>query len=151
MAAGEREGTIEFVQNRSNSGGSKRMPQARRRMYFHDRPLVTRVRCARLDDVLADPYDVIMMDIEGSEYFALLGMPRLLSQARHLVSEFLPRHFRDVANVTANEFVELVAPHFDRLFVPHRNETVERAQFLALLGAMFDADQSDDGVVFSKT
>ena len=119
-------------------------------MYFYDRPQVTRVRCARLDDVLVGPYDLILMDIEGSEYFALQGMPRLLSQARHLVSEFLPHHFRDVAGVGAKEFVELVAPHFDRLFVPTRKETVSRPQFLPVLAGMFAADQSDDGVVFSK-
>lgn len=150
LAAADRDGEIDFVVNTSNSGGSKRLPLVKRHMYFYDSPQVIRVRTARLDDVLAGPYDLILMDIEGSEYFALQGMPRLLSQARHLVSEFLPRHFRDVAGVGAREFVQLVAPHFERLLVPSRNVTVTRAQFLPLLAAMFEEDAADDGVVFSK-
>lgn len=150
LAAGDREGEIDFVMNTSNSGGSKRLPLVRRHMYFYDQPRLTRVRMARLDDVLSGPYDLILMDIEGSEYFALQGMPRLLSHARHLVSEFLPRHFRDVAGVTAREFVQLVEPHFETLFIPSRNQTVGRSNFLPTLGAMFDADVTDDGIVFSK-
>lgn len=151
LAAGDRDGEIEFLQATSNSGGSKRMPLVRRRMYFYDRPQVTRVRCARLDDVLPGDYDVILMDIEGSEYFALQGMTRLVSRARHLVAEFLPHHFRDVAGVTAREFVQLLEPHFDRLYIPSRDETVPRQQFAARLTEMFEADVGDDGIVFSKS
>lgn len=151
LAAGDQDGEIEFLQSRTNSGGSKRLPVTRRRMYFYDRPQITRVRCARLDDVLPGSFDVILMDIEGSEYFALKGMPRLVSQARHLISEFLPHHFRYVAGVTASDFVALVAPHFDRLFIPSRNETVTRQEFLPLLNAMFEADVPDDGIIFSKS
>ena len=150
LAAGDREGEIDFVLHRGNSGGSKRLPLVRRDVYFHDKPEVRRVRMGRLDDLLPGAYDLILMDIEGSEYFALQGMARLLSQARVLVVEFLPRHFRDVAGVTAREFLQLVEPHFERLFVPTRNETVARPGFGPLLGAMFDADASDDGIVFSK-
>lgn len=151
LAAGDGDGEIEFLQSSANSGGSKRLPVTRRSMYFYDRPQVVRVPCARLDDVLPGSFDVILMDIEGSEYFALKGMPRLVSQARHLVSEFLPHHFRDVAGVTARDFVELVAPHFDRLFIPSRSQTVARPEFLPVLDAMFEADATDDGIIFSKT
>jgi hypothetical protein len=119
-------------------------------MYFYDRPNIIRVRAARLDDVLPAPYDLILMDIEGSEFFALQGMPRLLSQTRHLISEFLPHHFRDVAGVGAKEFVQLVEPHFERLFVPSRDQSVTRKHFLPLLSAMFEEDASDDGIVFSR-
>jgi FkbM family methyltransferase len=150
LAAGDRDGEIDFVQNTSNSGGSKRLPIVRRHMYFHDRPRITRVPCARLDDVLADDYDLVLMDIEGSEYFALLGMPRLVSRARHLVSEFLPRHLRDVAGVTGRDFAQLVEPHFDTLFIPSRNETVGRQHFARVLTEMFESDAGDDGIVFSK-
>lgn len=150
LAAGDRDGEIDFIQNTANSGGSKRLPVVRRKMYFYDRPQITRVRCARLDDVLSGTFDLILMDIEGSEYFALQGMTRLISQASHLVSEFLPHHFRDVAGVTAKEFVQLVQPHFDSLYVPSRNETVPRQQFMSVLTAMFEADAGDDGIVFSK-
>jgi FkbM family methyltransferase len=150
LAAGDQEGEIDFVLGKSNSGGSKRLPIVRRHMYFYDRPQMIRVRCARLDDVLPGPYDLILMDIEGSEYFALQGMPRLLSQARHLIAEFLPCHLRDVAGVTAREFVQVIEPHFQRLHVPSRDETVGQPQFQPLLGAMFEQDASDDGVVFSK-
>lgn len=151
LAAGDLEGEIEFVQNTANSGGSKRLPVVQRRMYFYDRPRITRVPCARLDDVLPDDYDLILMDIEGSEYFALQGMGRLVSRARHLIAEFLPHHFRDVAGVTAKDFVALVEPHFDRLYIPTRDQTVPRQQFMPLLTEMFEADAGDDGIVFSKT
>jgi FkbM family methyltransferase len=150
IAAADNEGAIDFVLSTSNTGGSKRMPLVKRSMYFQDNPVVVQVKTARLDDLLPGDYDLIVMDIEGSEYFALQGMPRLLARARHLISEFRPHHFRDVAGVTAAEFVELVAPHFDTLYIPTRNETLPRARFQLVLGEMFDRDQVDDGVVFSK-
>ena len=44
LAAGDREGEIDFVLHRGNSGGSKRLPLVRRDVYFHDKPEVRRVR-----------------------------------------------------------------------------------------------------------
>lgn len=105
----------------------------------------------RLYDAVTGTYDLILMDIEGSEYFALQGMPRLLSQARHLISEFRPHHFCDVAGVTAEDFIRLVEPHFDQLFIPSKKRRVPREEFHATLGRMFELDESDDGIVFSKS
>ena len=151
IAAADCEGSIEFVLNTSNSGGSKRMPLVKRKMYFQDNPAVVQVKCARLDDLLPEAYDLIVMDIEGSEYFALQGMSRLLAHARHLICEFRPHHLRDVAGVSATEFVQLVSPHFDSLYIPSRNATLSRERFQAVLADMFARDENDDGVVFSKS
>ena len=44
-----------------------------------------------MDEFLKDEkFDFIFMDIEGSEEPAMRGMPRLISQTKVLVSEFLP-------------------------------------------------------------
>jgi len=152
IAASDRKGELEFVMNRANSGGSKRMPLVRDYKYFYDQPGIVKVQADRLDDVLADEeFQLIVMDIEGSEYFALQGMQRLVSGAEHLVVEFLPHHLRNVARVSVREFLGLIQPHFDTLTIPSRDVTVARPQFLRTLEDMYQRDEGDDGLVFSKT
>ena len=71
-AASDKEEELQFLMNRVNPGGSKRMPKVHKYMYFSDSPDVITVKGSRLDDVLAGrSFDVIFMDIEGSEYFRL--------------------------------------------------------------------------------
>lgn len=50
------------------------------------------VECVRLDDELPSGIEIslIKMDIEGSEWRALGGMPRILSCCRHIITEFDP-------------------------------------------------------------
>jgi hypothetical protein len=128
------------------------MPLVRDYKYFYDRPGIVKVRADRLDEVLADEeFQLIVMDIEGSEYFALQGMQRLVSRAEHRIVEFLPHHLRNVARVSVREFLGLIQPHFDTLTIPSRNVTVARPQFLPTLEAMYKRDECDDGLVFSKT
>lgn len=131
--------------------GSKRLPLVRERMYFYDNPAVVEVPAERLDDRLGDrEFALVFTDIEGSEYFALKGMQHILSKARTLIVEFLPHLLTNVAGVSPEQLVALVAPHFNKLFIPSRNQSVGRKEFEPVLRAMFDAGDADQGIVFSK-
>src|ERR1700757_19770 len=64
VAASDNREKIQFVMNRTNSGGSKRMPVQREYMYFYDSPEVISVDAVRLDDLLVGQnFDVVFMDI----------------------------------------------------------------------------------------
>jgi FkbM family methyltransferase len=149
-AANDRNGTIEFVMNTRNSGGSKRMPKYRDWIYFEDDPEVAQVPAIRLDDLLDDAFDLVFMDVEGSEYFAFLGMQRILAHARTLVVEFLPHHLSRVAGITVDDFLAPLAPHFDRLTIPTTGRAVGRDGFRGPLQDMFDRGQGDPAIVFCK-
>jgi FkbM family methyltransferase len=150
LAASDQPGELEFLLSRANSGGSKRMPVTRAYNYFYDRPKIIKVRADRLDTIVPDGHDVIVMDIEGSEYFALKGMERLLSEAHHLIVEFMPDHLKNVSNVSVKQFLALVEPHFESLSIPSKQLVLERPQFLSVLEEMYRLDETDDGIVFSK-
>lgn len=150
IAASHRAERLQFVQSRANSGGSKRMPARRSYKYFYDRPQVIEVQAERLDTVVEEAHDIIVMDVEGSEYFALQGMQRLLSEARHVIVEFVPHHLRNVANVSVAQFLEPIAPHFATLTIPSRGCTVEGREAVQELERMYRLGQADDGIVFSK-
>ena len=91
IAASDKFEHVEFVMSRANSGGSKRVPLLRDYAYFYDSPEIIKVPAGPLDDVLAgQTFDVILMDVEGSEYFALRGMQTLLASAQVLFVEFVP-------------------------------------------------------------
>jgi hypothetical protein len=90
------------------------------------------------------------MDIEGSEYFALKGMQTILRDARTLFVEFLPHHLRNVSGVTPEQFLALITPHFQSLFVPGRNLHVGQDAFLGTLQEMFDKNEEEDSLIFSK-
>lgn len=149
MAASDKEEDLQFVLSVANSGGSKRMPKIRNNAYFYDNPTVTTVPANRLDDVLSDTYDVIVMDIEGSEYFALKGMPRILGSASHLIVEFLPHHLKNVAGVSVQEFLEAVGDRFDHLHIHSKTVSAQKAEFLGVLQTMYDQNEEDDAIVFS--
>ena len=150
LAAGEVNGEIEFLLNTANSGGSKRMPSVKEIKYFHDNPEVVKVKLRVLDEAIQDSFDLILMDIEGSEYFALKGMSRLLSSANNLIVEFIPDHLKNVSSVTPDEFVRLIEPHFNRLYIPSLGISVPKQDFSKKLNAMYAANISDNGIVFSK-
>jgi FkbM family methyltransferase len=152
QAASNRREILDFVLSRANSGGSKRTPIVKDPVYFYDNPKIVPVEAAPLDELLAGEgrFDVILMDIEGSEYFALQGMPRILSEAKVLVIEFLPCHLRDVAAVTVQQFVALLSPHFSSACIPTRGQIVAREQFLPVLQEMYDQNRYDAGLIFTK-
>jgi FkbM family methyltransferase len=151
VAANDREAPIEFVMNTHNSGGSKRMPLHRDAVYFHDNPRIAQVRGVRLDELLPEQaFDLVFMDIEGSEYFAFLGMQRILSGARTLIVEFLPHHLSRVAGVSVEQFLAPLAPNFDWLTVPTLGVRKAREGFLPLLRDMYERGHGDAGIVFQK-
>jgi FkbM family methyltransferase len=150
LAANDREGELEFVMSRTNSGGSKRMPVIKSEMYFYDMPNIAKVRAARLDDELPEDFELIVMDIEGSEVFALRGMQRILSKADYLVVEFVPHHLKNVSGASVQEFLAVIEPHFNLLSIPSRSLTVDRSQFLSVLEGMYQRNEDEDGMIFSK-
>lgn len=151
LAANDQKGTMELLASRSNSGGSKRVPQKKDYAYYYDNPQTIKVPAVRLDDQLAEKqYDLIVMDIEGSEYFALKGMPEILKQAKVLVVEYLPHHLKKVSGVTVDQFLGLIEPHFSRLTVPSRGLKVEGKGIRGVLQEMYDRDQEDNGIIFER-
>ncbi len=151
IAASDKNEEIQFVLNRTNSGASKRMPMVPNYAYFYDSPKVVLIEAHPLDEVLGDSQiDIILMDIEGSEYFALGGMQQILSRASALFMEFVPHHLRNVSGVSVDQLVGLIRPHFSTLFVPSREITVSKDRFVEVLQSMFDREQSDEGVIFKK-
>jgi FkbM family methyltransferase len=54
IAASDKEEDIEFLLNRTNSGGSKRLPKIRKYMYYYDNPDRITVHAVALDDYLEE-------------------------------------------------------------------------------------------------
>lgn len=151
LAASDKAETLEFVLSRSNSGGSKRMPKVRAFEYFYDAPITISVEADALDERLKDEhFSLVFMDIEGSEYFALKGMQKVLKSAQTLFVEYLPHHLRNVSGASPQEFLSLIAPHFETLLVPSKALSVKKPDFLRTLQAMFDRNEGDDGLIFAK-
>ena len=153
IAVGEAVGEIKFILNVRNSGGSKREPVFKKKMYYKGNPKTVAVPMVTFDSLLVEPteiFDLIFMDIEGSEYFALSGMQNSLKTAGSLVMEFIPHHLNNVANVSVSELLNLIEPHFSYLYIPSKNQYAEKKDFYPILQNMYDMNKSDDGVIFSK-
>jgi len=151
VAASDKEEEIEFLMSTENSGGSKRVPKVKEFMYYYDDPVQTTVEAVRLDTYLDDTkFDVVVMDIEGSEYFALRGMQEILSGCSALVVEFLPHHLRNVSGVSVEAFLSVIEPHFSRLTIPSSGLVVDAPKFAETLNRMYDLEQGDDGIIFEK-
>lgn len=151
FAAGDKEEMIEFVVEYNNSGGSKRMPVHKDKMFFQGKTETIKVPTARLDDALAgQDFDLVFMDCEGSEYFAFQGMQRILAGARALIVEFIESHITLAAGVTIEDFLRPIKDHFDELFVPTTGVKVGREEFQSTLEAMAAAGKTDSGIVFRR-
>lgn len=150
LAAADAAGSIEFVMNAFNTGASKRMPIHRNEIYFQDRTEVVRTPCARLDDLLPhEAFDLVFMDIEGSELLAMRGMPRILAGARVVISEFYPFMVRDIAGAGPAEFLDPLAG-FETLAVPSLRRVVYREDIRTTLDEMFENNHCDAGLVFVR-
>lgn len=151
LAASDSFSEIEFVMSSVNTGGSKRMPAFRDHDFFYDKPKETTVPAGPLDDVVGKfgPFDLIFMDCEGSEYHAMLGMPKILSHAETVIAEFFPRHLSRVAAIEPAQFLEpLCAFHY--ALIPSQNKFLTRYEIKPFLQKMCDKNQNDGGVVFAK-
>ena len=150
-AASSRFESIEFLVSRLNSGGSKRSPIVKDPEYYWDNPQTVAVEAAPIDELLpGEFFDIIAMDIEGSEYLALQGMQRILGGATVLQIEFLPHHLQNVAAVSVVDFVSQLAPHFVTLCIPSRRITVGQEEFIATLSDMYDRGEGEDAIYFLK-
>jgi FkbM family methyltransferase len=157
-AAGDKEGDIEFYMNVANSGGSKIKPKTDNFIYTFDKPETTKVKMKALDEHIATenlpPADMIVMDIEGAEYFALKGMQKALASSSGLYIEFIPHHLQNVAGVSATQLFDLIIPHYNK------------AKFMKQPGKVYDIKnnllpftttienmmhhQKDDNILFFK-
>ena len=91
IAASNKQEIIKFQLNTVNSGGSKRVPVTNHYMYTYDNPEVIDVEAYALDTYLSnEDFDLVFIDIEGSEYFAMQGMADILGKTKSLIVEFLP-------------------------------------------------------------
>ena len=151
-AANDVAGELEFLLSEDNSGGSKRVPQRAEAGYYYDRPRSVKVPAVRLDDLFADArFDLLFMDIEGSETFALKGAQQLLGRVGTLMVEFIPHHLERVAGVGVDEFWAQLAPHFDVLEVPRNGTTFNGAVAIrAELARMMAAAESHENIVLRR-
>lgn len=151
IAASDKDENIEFLLNRANSGGSKRVPKIKQLMYYYDHPKMISIKAVSLDKYLEEKeFDLVVMDIEGSEYFALKGMQQILSNAKVLIVEFLPHHLKNVGGITVAQFLSVIEPHFAKLTVPSKKQVLVRSQFLGYLTEMYDQGLGDEGILFEK-
>ena len=147
VAANDKNEEIEFVASVVNTGRSKRMPVFHDDDFFNDQPTVTKVRAARLDEYVGPlgPFDMVFMDCEGSEYFAFLGMPEILADAKTLIVEFYRRHIERVAAITVEQFIEPLWA-FPVMLSPAIKELAIGEEVPKLLKEI----QADDGLIFCK-
>ena len=95
-------------------------------------------------------FDLVFMDIEGSEYFAMNGMPNILSICNTLITEFLPHHLDRVGGITVNNFLEPLKD-FKTMFIPSLNLLVQSDAFEVVLHNMCTEGVGDDGIIFYKS
>jgi FkbM family methyltransferase len=115
LAAGDSNTEVAMLASRLNTGGSKvQMGEWNHWVYIYDKPETVSVQMQRLDETFPDAhFDLIVMDIEGSETRALRGMQKLLTRCGALMVEIVEHHLRRIAGVTNEEFLSLLSPHFD--------------------------------------
>lgn len=149
IAASNKKETIKFQLNTVNSGGSKRVPINNHYMYTYDNPEVIDVEAYSLDNYLSNnKFDLVLIDIEGSEYFAMQGMTDILSQTQTLIVEFLPHHITNVAGVKLTDFLDNIPGHLKKLTIPSKNRTYPIDIGIVTLQQMFESGQGDDGIIF---
>jgi FkbM family methyltransferase len=149
IAASEREETIQFQLNTVNSGGSKRVPVNNHYMYTYDNPKVIDVEAHSLDNYLPNNnFDLVLIDIEGSEYFAMQGMSNILANTKTLIVEFLPHHITNVAGVELTNFLDNIPKHLTKLTIPSKDKTYPIDVGIVTLQQMFESGHGDDGIIF---
>jgi FkbM family methyltransferase len=149
IAANDKAEYLLFNINRCNTGGSGRKSKAGHHLTTDD-TVEAVLPAFPLDDyLLGQKFDVILMDIEGSEYFALKGMQRILASCSSLIVEFFPRHLKEISCVSVHEFLALL-PDFQTLTIPSLDKTVGREAFSHTLNYMYDCDMEDDGILFAR-
>ena len=141
---------VEFLMNTVNSGGSKRKPQNSNFIYEYDNPKSIHLDSVPLDEHLqGEKFDFILIDIEGSEYFAMKGMEKILSQCNTLVVEFLPHHLKNVAGINVEEFISVIPTQFEKFNLPDKNQTHDFSKRLEVLQDLYNSNIGEDGIIFT--
>ena len=142
---------VEFLLNTVNSGGSKRKPKKSNFLYEYDNPEIIELESHRLDDFLPNhDYDLVLLDIEGSEYFAMKGMKEILSNCKTLVVEFLPHHLRNVADIDVDTFISVIPGQFTKFQLPDNNQEYTISEIKTVLQNMYDSNIGEDGIIFTS-
>jgi FkbM family methyltransferase len=143
---------LKFLISKDNSGGSKRLPLIKASGYFYDNPKEISVEGIVLDNFLKHKcFDLIFVDIEGSEYFAFKGMQKIFKKSKVLITEFVPHHLENVASVSIQDFWLTLKPHFNHMYVPKIHKYFKGSEkIFEQLQSMFDAKENHDNLVFSK-
>ena len=142
---------VEFLLNTVNSGGSKRKPKKSSFLYDFDNPEILEMEAHRLDDYLPEhDYDLVLLDIEGSEYFAMKGMPDILSRCKTLVVEFLPHHLKNVADIDVDAFLSVIPDQFTKFALPDQKQEHNVSELKTVLQHMYDANIGEEGIVFTS-
>lgn len=145
-------GEISFILQEANSGSSRRKPIYAFEPVSYEVGREIKVKTQVLDDVFQDLNpDLIFMDIEGSEYFALKGAQKLLSRTKVMIMEFDAGYFKKVSGKSAVEIWEVFAPHFSRLINPKYNLQFDGTEAVkAEVLRMIESDESHENIVFIK-
>jgi len=142
-AVGDEKKKVIFYQNKVNTGGSKIKPFKDSVLYDYDNPNKVTVQMIVLDDHVTEQQlpkpDGYIMDIEGAEYFALKGMQKSLRTVKFLYVEYVPHHLENVSNVTNEDFLDLITPHFNKATFLKKHKTISiQNNMLELLGYLND-------------
>lgn len=135
----------QFYQNKVNSGGSKILPIIDEEMYHYDNPKIINVNLINLDLFIKinkfEYPDLLIMDIEGSEYDTLLGAEHTLSKARLLYIELVPHHIINVAGVTLADFVSVILKYYSKMYVvDDKTFLCTKEQILMTLKSFFETE-----------
>jgi FkbM family methyltransferase len=130
VAASDKHEKVRFLASIHNSGGSKIAPANFRREFVYDHPKTVEVDAAPLDELLPDfSPSHIVMDVEGAEARAMVGMRRLLASTQVFIVEFLPNHIENVAGISCHDFLKLIPfEHIQLLDEPEEQHVVEAAR-----------------------
>ena len=150
IAANDQFSELQFICNINNSGGSKRFPKKMEAFYWDNGSSIITIEAKPLDEHLNDyDFNFVFMDIEGSETFAMRGMPNIIAQCDVLVAEFIPHHLVSVGNVTLSDFLEPLTD-FKSMIVPSQKLVVHNDDIEAQLSNMMSRGASDAGLIFCK-
>lgn len=144
---------IKFLVSKHNSGGSKRFPVILDKGYFYDNPEEITIESVVLDQFLnVKSFDLIFVDIEGSEYFAFKGMQKIFKKSKVLITEFVPHHLKNVSSVSVLDFWLTLSPYFNTMFVPKTLKSFTGSEnILEQLEFIYSSNQNHDNLIFLKT
>ncbi|MBO9205527.1 MULTISPECIES: FkbM family methyltransferase [Niastella] len=148
-----KETELPFYNSTANSGGSKLKPAKDSYSYHYDNPEVIQVPAKSLDRFVEEHQlplpNLLIMDIEGAEFFALQGAGRCLANASYLYIEFVPQHLSDVANVSVEEFTTTITSHFGGMkivqqVISQQGKEYRGQEIASILLHLYNSHQSAD-------